>query len=111
MSFEQLDIDEFMEDTGIMMNRGVEGGDGAMLRHSLNIRGKPVGLMSFEEPAMVVEWSEDQVVVLDAVRTQLELALENRLLIDRSQRALQEAQQRESELGISARNISFVKCD
>ncbi|TFG68031.1 MAG: GAF domain-containing protein, partial [Anaerolineales bacterium] len=98
MPFDQLDTNEFLEDTGMMMNRGVEGGDGAILRHSLNIRGKPVGMMSFEEPAMVVEWSEDQVVVLDAVRTQLELALENRLLIDRSQHALQEAQQRESEL-------------
>ena len=97
-SFEQMNINELLQDTNFIMSSGVEGGDGAILRHSLNIRGEPVGLMSFEEPGAAKEWSEDQVVVLDAVREQLELALENRLLIDRSQRALHEAQQRESEL-------------
>lgn len=76
-----------------------EGGDGATLRQTLQISGQPVGLLSFEEPTAEVAWSEDQVTVLDAVREQLELALENRLLIDRSQRALREAQQREAELG------------
>ncbi len=81
------------------VNRGIEGGDGASLVQALQIRDQPVGLMSFEDPAATRDWSEDEISVLDAVHDQLELALENRLLIDRSQRSLQEARQRESELG------------
>ncbi|MGC9348091.1 MAG: GAF domain-containing protein [Anaerolineae bacterium] len=79
--------------------RGVEGGDGAALVQALELRGESIGLLSFEEPASTIDWSEDQIDVLEAVREQLQLALENRLLIDRSQRALREARQREAELG------------
>lgn len=104
MAFEQVDLPRVMDPTEAdtrapVARRGVEGGDGAMLVQALHIRGEPVGLVSFEEPGAVRDWTEDQVMVLDAVREQLELALENRLLIDRSQRALREARQREVELG------------
>jgi GAF domain-containing protein/CheY-like chemotaxis protein len=107
MTFEQMDLhpdrlggQDGSTPTGApLVHPGVEGGDGASLAQALRIRGQPVGLMSFEDPATVRDWSEDEVSVLDAVHEQLELALENRLLIDRSQRALQEARQRESELG------------
>ncbi|MBN1249668.1 MAG: GAF domain-containing protein [Anaerolineae bacterium] len=81
------------------------GASAGALSQTLEIRGEPVGMMSFEEPGTPMAWSEDQggedhrLSVLEAVREQLELALENRLLIDRSQRALREARQRESELG------------
>lgn len=98
MAFEQVDMTQFTKNCGTFINNGVTGGDGAMLRHALNVRGQPVGLMSFEEPGIAKEWSEDQIVIMDAVSEQLELALENRLLIERSQRALHEAQQREAEL-------------
>jgi len=98
MGFEHLDLPPAGEPFGPVAQTGVEGGDGAALLQSLEIRGEPVGLMRFEEPGAAVDWSEDQITVLDAVREQLELALENRLLIDRSQRSLREAQQRESEL-------------
>jgi len=99
MAFEHLDLPLGGERKGPVIETGVEGGDGAALMQILEIRGEPVGLMSFEEPGAMVDWSEDQVTVLEAVREQLELALENRLLIDRSQRALHDAQQREAELG------------
>jgi len=99
MALEHVDLPHGGEGEDLIIETGVEGGDGAALIQTLKIRGEPVGLMSFEEPGAMVDWSEDQVTVLEAVREQLELALENRLLIDRSQRALHDAQQREAELG------------
>ncbi|MGC9467071.1 MAG: GAF domain-containing protein [Anaerolineae bacterium] len=104
MTFDEMELDTTLssgDEQGRwrpLVQRGNESGDGASLRQALQIRGEPVGLISFEEPGATVDWTEDQIMVLDAVHEQLELALENRLLIDRSQRALQEARQRESEL-------------
>jgi signal transduction histidine kinase/DNA-binding response OmpR family regulator/putative methionine-R-sulfoxide reductase with GAF domain len=98
-SFEQLSMSDVERDALPIVNRGVEGGDGAALIDHLELRNEMVGLMSFEEPGSTVEWSEDQISVLAAVREQVGLALENRLLIDQSQRSLAEARQREAELG------------
>ncbi len=94
---EQYDVKDLPADP--VLDRGREGGDGARLLQPLEIRGEPVGLLSFEAPGAIRDWSDDQLAVLQAVSDQLALALENRLLIDRSQRALREAQQREAELG------------
>jgi signal transduction histidine kinase/DNA-binding response OmpR family regulator/putative methionine-R-sulfoxide reductase with GAF domain len=98
-SFEQLSLSDVEPDMLPIVNPGVEGGDGAALIDRLELRNEVVGLMSFEEPGSTMEWSEDQLSVLEAVREQLGLALENRLLIDQSQRSLSEARQREAELG------------
>ncbi len=98
-SFEQLSIPDVDPKALPIVNPGVEGGDGAALIDRLELRNEMVGLMSFEEPGSAVDWSEDQITILEAVREQLGLALENRLLIDQSQRSLAEARQREAELG------------
>jgi len=75
-----------------------DGGSEAVVQEPLRIRGEKVGLLTLEEPAQPGVWTEEQSEILEAVREQLELALENRLLIERSQRALREARRREAEL-------------
>ncbi len=64
------------------------GGDGATLIAPIALRGEPVGLLSFEEPEQPREWSEDDLALVEAVREQLNLALENRLLFEQTQQAL-----------------------
>ncbi|MGC9521068.1 MAG: GAF domain-containing protein [Anaerolineae bacterium] len=91
-----------------------QGRDGAGLMETLSIRDEPVGLMTFAEPVapdaeeIAEDWSKEQMAVLAAVREQLELALENRLLIDRSQRSLMEARQREAELAFLQEVSAFL---
>ncbi len=82
----------------LFMRSGEEDGDGALLVAPFDVRSEPVGFLSFEEPGASRTWTEDNVAVIEAVREQLALALENRLLIDQSQNALREARQREREV-------------
>lgn len=74
-----------------------EGGDGAALLSPIDMRGETVGVLSFEEPTDR-SWSDDDMAILEAVREQISLALENRVLYDQSQRALTETQRRAEEM-------------
>jgi GAF domain-containing protein/CheY-like chemotaxis protein len=91
-----------------LLKSDASGGDGATLFLPFDVREEPVGVMSLEGPAVDEAWSEDEMAVLDAVRDQLALALENRLLIDQSQNALQEAQQREREVRFLQEVATFL---
>ena len=108
MRFEQVDVPEELWNDQLVVQSGVEGGDGAVLMAPFNVRNEPVGYLSFEEPAMTLDWSEDNVAVIEAVRDQLSLALENRLLIDQSQNALREARQREQEVRFLQEVAAFL---
>ncbi len=92
----------------LLMRGGEETGDGAVLVAPLEVRNQPVGFLSFEEPDRPRTWTEDNVAVIEAVREQLSLALENRLLIDQSQNALREARQREREVRFLQEVAAFL---
>ena len=106
--FEQANVPAELWDNQIVTQPGVEGGDGASMMVPFNVRNEPVGYLSFEEPAASMDWSEDNVAVIEAVREQLSLALENRLLIDQSQNALREARQREQEVRFLQEVAAFL---
>lgn len=94
---------------GQMITRGGgDGGDGALLVAPFDVRSEPVGFLSFEEPQGTHEWTDDNVAVIEAVREQLSLALENRLLIDQSQNALREARAREREVRFLQEVAAFL---
>ncbi len=85
-----------------------EAGDEARLQAALRLYGEPVGVMSFESPEGNREWSEDELSILESVRGQIELALENRLLFDQSRRALAETRQREAEVRFLQEVAAFL---
>ncbi|MFN2200943.1 MAG: GAF domain-containing protein, partial [Caldilineaceae bacterium] len=87
---------------------GSDGGEGALLVAPVDVRSEQVGFLSFEEPHATHEWTEDNVAVIEAVREQLSLALENRLLIDQSQNALREARAREREVRFLQEVAAFL---
>ncbi len=93
---------------GQVIIRGGDGGDGALLVAPFDVRSEPVGFLSFEEPQGAREWTDDNVAVIEAVREQLSLALENRLLIDQSQNALREARAREREVRFLQEVATFL---
>jgi signal transduction histidine kinase/DNA-binding response OmpR family regulator/putative methionine-R-sulfoxide reductase with GAF domain len=72
-------------------------GASSALRASIEVRGEPVGLLSFEDPEQSHEWTEDELAIIEAVRGQIDQALENRLLSSQTQRALAETRRREEE--------------
>lgn len=106
--FEEADVSADTWSGQIVTRYGTEGGDGGRLVAPLELHNQPVGYLSFEEPATAIEWSEDNVAVIEAVREQLSLALENRLLIDQSQNALSEARQREQEVRFLQEVAAFL---
>ncbi len=75
--------------TGQGIQRG-DGGDGAALIAPLELNNEPIGVMSFEGIAVEEDWYEDSVALIDEVRQQLALALENRLLFEQTSMALTE---------------------
>jgi len=85
-----------------------EGGDGASLISPLELKGEPVGLLRFEEPGGTPQFSEDDLAVLEAVRDQISLALENRLLLDQSQNALRETRRREQQVRFLQEVVAFL---
>ncbi|MFN2108304.1 MAG: GAF domain-containing protein [Anaerolineae bacterium] len=95
-------------DGQLIARGGGDGGDGALLAAPFDVRSEPVGFLSFEEPQGNREWTEDNVAVIEAVREQLSLALENRLLIDQSQNALREARAREREVRFLQEVAAFL---
>ncbi|MBN2390842.1 MAG: GAF domain-containing protein, partial [Anaerolineae bacterium] len=92
----------------LITRSGGDGGDGALLVAPFDVRSEPVGFLSFEEPHSAREWTDDNVAVIEAVREQLSLALENRLLIDQSQNALREARAREREVRFLQEVAAFL---
>ncbi|MFP4394157.1 MAG: GAF domain-containing protein [Anaerolineales bacterium] len=84
-----------------------EGGDGAALLTPIDMRGETVGVLSFEDPT-ARSWSDDDVAILEAVREQISLALENRVLYDQSQRALTETQRRAEEMQFLQEVAAFL---
>lgn len=92
----------------LITRSGRDGGDGALLVAPFDVRSEPVGFLSFEEPQVAREWTDDNVAVIEAVREQLSLALENRLLIDQSQNALREARAREREVRFLQEVAAFL---
>ncbi|MBN2004941.1 MAG: GAF domain-containing protein [Anaerolineae bacterium] len=90
------------------MQTGPEGGDGAALLAPLEMKGEPVGVWRFEEPGASRKWSTDDVAVLEAVRDQIALALENRLLLDQSQNSLRETRRREAEVRFLQEVAAFL---
>lgn len=91
-----------------VITRSGDGGEGALLVAPFDVRSEPVGFLSFEEPQGTREWTADNVAVVEAVREQLSLALENRLLIDQSQNALREARAREREVRFLQEVAAFL---
>ncbi|HQE91233.1 MAG TPA: GAF domain-containing protein [Anaerolineae bacterium] len=105
---EQADVPADFWGGQLFMRSGEDGGDGATLAAPFAVRNEPVGFMSFEEPGKSRTWTDDNVAVIEAVREQLSLALENRLLIDQSQNALREARQREREVRFLQEVAAFL---
>ena len=85
-----------------------EGGDGASLLSPLEVRGEPVGVMQFDSPTAEHAWAETDLSLLDSVRDQISLALENRLLLDQSQRALRETREREAAVRFLQEIAAFL---
>lgn len=95
-------------DGQLIARGGGDDGGGALLAAPFAVRSEPVGFLSFEEPHGDREWTEDNIAVIEAVREQLSLALENRLLIDQSQNALREARAREREVRFLQEVAAFL---
>ena len=84
------------------------GSDGAALLSPLAIKGQSVGVLQFEDVGQSAPWSEDDTAVLDAVRVQIALALENRLLLERSHNALRETRRREKQVRFLQEVVAFL---
>lgn len=108
VSVEPSDVPSEFWNGQLITRGGGDGGDGALLVAPFDVRSEPVGFLSFEEPEGSHEWTEDNVAVIEAVREQLSLALENRLLIDQSQNALREARAREREVRFLQEVAAFL---
>ena len=96
------------------------GSDGAALLAPLAIKGQRVGLLHFEDvtaggdgavggvAGQVAPWSTEDTAVVDAVSEQIALALENRLLLERSQNALRETRRREQQVRALQEVVAFL---
>ncbi|MBN1873471.1 MAG: GAF domain-containing protein [Anaerolineae bacterium] len=87
---------------------GGNGSSGVGVEAAIRMHGAPVGVLSFEAGEEAREWSEDELAILESVRDQVELALENRLLFEQSQRALAETQRREAEVRFLQEVAAFL---
>ena len=67
-----------------------QGEGGATLLAPITLHGEPIGLLDFEETEESRDWSADDIAVIEAVREQLALTLENRLLFEQTATALAE---------------------
>lgn len=68
-----------------------QGEDGAKLLAPITLHGEAIGMLNFEETEGASrEWSADDIAVIEAVREQLALTLENRLLFEQTATALAE---------------------
>ncbi|MGC9356405.1 MAG: GAF domain-containing protein [Anaerolineae bacterium] len=65
-------------------------GDGASLLAPITLHDEPIGVLHFEEPDGERMWTEDEIALVEAVRDQLALALENRLLFEQTRETLAE---------------------
>ncbi len=63
-------------------------GEGAAVLAPLTLRGAPVGMLQLENPQETQTWVDEDLALINAVREQVSLALENRLLIEQTQQAL-----------------------
>ncbi len=63
---------------------------GARLFAPVLLQGEPIGMLGFEDMEAARVWSEDDIALIEAVRDQLGLALQNRLLFAQTQEALRE---------------------
>ncbi|MEA3396128.1 MAG: GAF domain-containing protein, partial [Chloroflexota bacterium] len=67
-----------------------QGEDGATLLAPITLHGESIGWLNFEETEGARDWSADDIAVIEAVREQLALTLENRLLFEQTATALAE---------------------
>jgi len=67
-----------------------QGEDGATLLAPITLHGESIGWLNFEETERARDWSADDIAVIEAVREQLALTLENRLLFEQTATALAE---------------------
>ncbi len=67
-----------------------EGESGMVVKAPISVRGLHVGMLKIEEPAEFDPYSREDLALIERVRTQLALALENRILFERTRNALAE---------------------
>jgi len=67
-----------------------EGDGGVVVKAPITVRGFPVGVLEVEQPVEFDPYSQDDLMLIERVRAQLALALENRILFERTRNALAE---------------------
>ncbi len=77
-----------LQDGRLVAEDGENGDSGAVLLAPINLSGKPIGVLGFEEPEHPRRWNPDEVALVEAVSDQLAAVLENRRLFEQTQDAL-----------------------
>ncbi len=67
-----------------------EAKDGVVVKAPIAVRGFPVGMLEIEQPLEFDPYSQEDLALIERVRTQLAMALENRILFERTRSALAE---------------------
>jgi signal transduction histidine kinase/DNA-binding response OmpR family regulator len=79
-----------LQDGRLVAETGGDGDSGAVLLAPINLSGKPIGVLGFEEPERPRRWNPDEVALVEAVSDQLAAVLENRRLFEQTQDALRQ---------------------
>jgi signal transduction histidine kinase/DNA-binding response OmpR family regulator/putative methionine-R-sulfoxide reductase with GAF domain len=79
-----------LQDGRLVAEDGANGDSGAVLLAPINLSGKPIGVLGFEEPERPRRWNPDEVALVEAVSDQLAAVLENRRLFEQTQDALRQ---------------------
>ena len=61
---------------------------GSLVTTSITLHDEPIGMLRFEEDDEELAWGEDELAIIESVRGQLALALENRLLFEQTEETL-----------------------
>ncbi len=77
------EIDRALAQKKLIVGDGKEGGQTIAL--PISLRGQTIGALAVEAPAGRRQWSEEEIALIEAVSTQLALALENTRLFEETQ--------------------------
>ena len=66
----------------LVTQSGGDAGEGATLLAPITLGGETIGVLGFEEPERPRHWTPDETALIEAVTSQLALALENRRLFE-----------------------------
>ena len=87
-----LELTSALREGCLVTQSGGDGREGTALLAPITLGGEPIGVLGFEEPERPRRWTPDETALIEAVTSQVALALENRRLFEQTQEALTETE-------------------